>query len=397
MKQVGVTSCALSLLASGIGTGVLVVPYAMRSVGWGLMFTMTLVGAVISGMTTFILFLAATQDAQKEIELPLQGREAEQNARTVTYPELLVQNTSKTMGAVLDGVFVCQGIGTAVGNFIFINSFLQSLPGWPFPDRAMTIRLNALALFPLAIGKSAGVIARLGTFSVASILLLCFGILYRAPAVVAKGVVPIHMVAEGWYPKLPETLCLAVFAFHWHNTSVHSANLLASPTPRRCAIVVGGATGLLFIMYMIVAGAAYYSFGDTTQDNIVTMYDDSDPLFLAIRCILTLSVSTCMTANIYPARDSILLRLKLGSSMLSRMTVSALLLIGSSSIAIRVPQVKDVVSLVGGTLCASMMLIFPAAIARCLVPENVWKCGVALAVPFITYIELGGLGLIGDA
>jgi amino acid permease len=305
--QSGLVSTALVLLTSGIGTGVLVLPYAMKSVGYVVLMALLFGGSLVSFFTTLVLFIAATSDAapRTDIELALTkgtaqgtGHSETLEARSETYSGLVVKNSAPSVGVVLDSVFIFHGLGTAVGYFIFLAGFLTTFPFWPIKDTKTTIFILAAAEFPCILGRTASILSKLGSFSVTAMVMLIIGIMFRAPELAEARTTPIDAVAEGWLGKIPETLCIAVFAFQWQNTSVHAANLLRDPTPRRCAICIGGATTLLLGIYAVVAGSAYVSFGRSTEGNIVLMYPEEDPIFVVIRGCLILSVGACRCKHV---------------------------------------------------------------------------------------------------
>jgi amino acid permease len=403
--QAGLVSTALVLLTSGIGTGVLVLPYAMKSVGYVVLMALLFGGSLVSFFTTLVLFIAATSDAapRTDIELALTkgtaqgtGHSETLEARSETYSGLVVKNSAPSVGVVLDSVFIFHGLGTAVGYFIFLAGFLTTFPFWPIKDTKTTIFILAAAEFPCILGRTASILSKLGSFSVTAMVMLIIGIMFRAPELAEARTTPIDAVAEGWLGKIPETLCIAVFAFQWQNTSVHAANLLRDPTPRRCAICIGGATTLLLGIYAVVAGSAYVSFGRSTEGNIVLMYPEEDPIFVVIRGCLILSVGACMAANMFPARDAIIARLGVENTFMSRALVAGTSLTLTSMLAIVAPSVTEVVSILGGTGCTAMMLIFPSLVLKQVVSRTAWMWIVALATPFIIFIELSGLRLVGD-
>jgi amino acid permease len=405
-KQLGLFSCALVLLTSGIGTGVLVLPYAMKSVGSLVMILLLVGGSFVSFATTFVLFIAATAAyvPRNDIELSLTKGDADTSGhgetlepRTETYSGLVVKNSAPWVGVLLDSVFIFHGLGTAVGYFIFLSDFLTTFPFWPIKSQRTTIYILAVAEFPCVLGRTAAILSKLGSFSVTAMVMLIVGIMFRAPGLAEARTEPTDAVREGWLGRLPGTLCIAVFAFQWQNTSVHAANLLRNPTPRRCALCAGGATALLFCIYIAVAGSAYASFGRATEGNIVLMYPEEDPIFIVIRGCLIFSVAACMAANMFPARDAIINRLGVENGILTRVLVVGSALALTSSLAIVAPSVTEVVAILGGTGCTAMMCVFPCLVLKQVVSRTAWIWIVALATPFMVFLELSGLQLIGTS
>lgn len=49
-------------------------------------------------------------------------------------------------------------------------------------------------------------------------------------------------------------------------------NEMASPTVERCNKVIGSALFTAMVLYALVAGAGYYSYGDLVESNILVNY-----------------------------------------------------------------------------------------------------------------------------
>jgi hypothetical protein len=98
----------------------------------------------------------------------------------------------------------------------------------------------------------------------------------------------------------------------------------------------------------------------------------------------------------FPARDAIIARLGVENTFMSRALVAGTSLTLTSMLAIVAPSVTEVVSILGGTGCTAMMLIFPSLVLKQVVSRTAWMWIVALATPFIIFIELSGLRLVGD-
>lgn len=102
-----------------------------------------------------------------------------------------------------------------------------------------------------------------------------------------------------------------------------------------------------------------------------------------------------MAANMFPARDAIINRMGVENTFTTRALVATTSLVLTSSLAIVAPSVTEVVSILGGTGCTAMMCVFPSLVLKQVVSRTAWMWIVALSTPFMVFLELSGLGLVG--
>lgn len=176
------------------------------------------------------------------------------------------------------------------------------------------------------------------------------------------------------------TITLLIQAFACHNTLLPVYDELSHRTLDRMAWAVSTAMALAFSLYTCIGLAGYWTFGATTQDNILLSYtehlqwlEQAPMLAFGLRigqaCMASALLFTCPIA-LWPFRSCVLsvyLRLmhgqQLSSSMASygefvAMTVTIELLI--LTCAIFVPSVKIPLSIVGSVSGSLIIFIMPS-------------------------------------
>ena len=143
------------LLATGFGTGVFVMPFAMQEVGYAVFALVLVLSAAYSGGTTAILFLATRKKrlaalAAGSLETGLLSGRADAE---LTYNALLVDATHPCFAAVLDALIAVYCLGCVLSYFIFIPDFLQRIPFWPIEDPVATLVIVAAVTVSVSSGS----------------------------------------------------------------------------------------------------------------------------------------------------------------------------------------------------------------------------------------------------
>lgn len=412
MGEKSAAEVVILLFASGVATAVLVLPRAMSAVGYGVMFLLLASGGLISATTTWMLFMAAAQamaDAAKpETTLTKALLVAEGgNGHGVTpiagpsYGELLALATAPSMSILLDACLVIYTGGGIVTFYLFIASFVQDLPFWPEAlTHNITIILMAIVTFPATLLPSIGALSKLSNIVVVVLFCLSFSIWYRAPAAAAQRTEPLLAVAD--LDCAGPAFCIALAAFVWHNTCVAVAREIRDPTPARCAAIAFSATTLLALTYAFIAFGGYWSFGEELQTlpSILDAYPKDDPLFVALRIAMTCSLLVTADLIIFPLREScigLVRKIKPGyrTSPLGHGMWSFGIISVTSVLAIRFPVVTEVISVLGGTVCPFMGMIFPALISRLVLSRGPWILAMVALFSITGFLNLNAFGLVG--
>lgn len=263
-----------------------------------------------------------------------------------------------------------------------------------------TIILLAGITYPLTLYRNVGGLAKFANVVVGALFFMTLGIWVRAPAAAAARTSPVlafdDMSASG------SVLCICIYAFVWHNSCVTIARQLRDPTPYRCAGIALGATTLLCIVYFFIALGGYLSWGNVLlhTSSIIDVYDENDPLFIALRIALTASLIVAIGLNIFPLRESCCSLVRkvvpdYETSALSHAGWSFAIIGVATGTAILCPAVTKDITILGGTIGPCMCIIFPVLISKMILSRAPWIVALLIGVSISVFLNLSALGVIG--
>lgn len=410
------------LLSTGIGTGVLVLPKAMAAVGYAPMVGALVLGSLVSAFTTWILFLAVARYRRASLrEACLNDKLLETDPKirprldsdfvgaaiqtngcdSCSYSDLLAVALPPWSSVVLDVALIIYGIGACTTYFLFVSNFVHKFDFWPSElTQNRTIVLMGFVVFPLTLPSSVAGLARLAPISSIALVLMVVGIWIREPEASASRTAPVEAFAD--LQRMPAVCCICIYAFMWHTNCVGVARELNNPTSTRCAIVALGGATLLGLVYACIAFGGYLSWGENLlhANSVVEMYSNDDPLFIVIRVALTCGLMVGTPLNYYPVRESCagLVRFFKPDYTLSathRVLWGGSLVVFSVFIAIEFPDVVKIITTLGGTLAAFVMIIFPACIAKVVFSPKMWLLSLVLCLALGLFLNLAACGIIG--
>jgi len=437
---------AILLFAGGVGTGVLVLPNAMASVGYLTMFGLLAFGSLLSAATTWMLFMgvmhvraqklqqaglynggwaaspqggwAITPQVSRQVSsedgsgysplvenAPVSMSNPDQKRRALawgpSYGELLTAATCPAMSVVLDAMLLLYSGGAIVTYYLFLAGFVRLLPFWPEAvGQSETIIIMAVVTYPATLFRAIGKLAKLANIVVVVLFCMTFSIWFRAPAAASARTAPLEAVND--LDSSVAAFCICIYAFVWHTNCVIVARELNDPTPMRCAGIALGSTSLLCLVYALIAFGGYWSFGGDLQskNSIMDEYKIDDPLFIFLRLALTSSLLVSIDLNIFPLRESccgLVRKIVPGyeRSDTGHAGWSLFLIVGAAATAILYPGVTEVITFLGGVFGPFMCIIFPMLISRMVLSKATWLLALVTMVPLSLLLNLAGLGLIG--
>lgn len=394
---------ALSILcATGVGIGVLIMPKAMAAMGIVPMFWTLLLGGVVSGFTTFVLFLCGRRGMQCVRKPSFDDVvDAVKFPDGASYGEILVLASSPKMAALLDLIMLYYSIGAYVAWFIFLTQLLRAFEWFPSDtvSSSMTTCIIAVVTIPAVIQPSIGFFGKLAFLSPLSMLSLLCGIFYRLPERLETNMEPSYWYA-GDYSTAPAAICVTVFAVFWHTTCVSVVRELEDPTRARCGILAFGGAGVVAVFYFVVALGGYLSFGDAVGVNIITMYG-TDPIFVVCNAILFASLLVTVSVSIYPCRESVcgLLCFAFHGFEMTKFAggvVGVFVVTVSAFIAIICPSAAKVIALLGGSSATMLMVVFPAIMTYLVMSKTTSRLFALLSLPIGIWLNLAAYGVIGQ-
>eukprot|EP00928_Gymnodinium_smaydae_P050014 TRINITY_DN33627_c0_g1_i1.p1 TRINITY_DN33627_c0_g1~~TRINITY_DN33627_c0_g1_i1.p1 ORF type:complete len:415 (+),score=33.58 TRINITY_DN33627_c0_g1_i1:102-1346(+) len=392
-------NCVLLLFTTGIGTGVLVLPYTMSLVGWQPMMCLFLVGGLMSAATTAMIFESVDhiRKHRSSVLLSVDGRNAIANDAPITYGGALVASTDKPwMMIVLDVILILYSLGSVITYVIFLSQFLCSLPIWSLSQNLTKVLVCTIQC-PIMLADSIGVLSKFAPLSVLTLLVLTVVVLSECPHYMKNRVA--EVVPVGDLSKLPEGLCICIFAFMWHTNSVGIARELRRPSLAKSIGIALVACLILGLLYSLMALGGYLSFGADVSQNVVTMYPRDKPLFVCLRLALSCSILIACPANLMPMRESVITLVQKGApTFASRRVVRQALGILQVAIvlvfSILVPKVVALIKVIGGALATFLMLVFPAIIwGRLLYPNRFLMIATVVGAVAV-FLIISAVGLI---
>lgn len=398
-------SAVLLLLANGIGTGVLVLPKAMAAVGVIPMLTLITIGALISGFTTWILLLSVAkvmEDFERSQGPKLDGflDTGRKSLAGPSYADLLRMVTLPCAAPFLDMVVVIETSGALVTFLLFLVDFLQEMSFWTLSS-SMTILILTVAVYPATLLRRVGLLANLASLPLIALTFMAACIWLEAPVAASQRTSPVLAISD--LSRSPSVLCICVYAFLWHNNVVALGRELENPTTTRCAGVAFGATLLLGIVYFVLALGGYWSWGDALNfsTSITDEYAKDDPLFIAVRVALIVSLLVSTPLQVFPVRESCIGLLRQvvpehAPDAVGRAAWSFFILLAVSSTAIVFPHIVDIITILGGTLSCLMVVVFPVVISRLVFNTNVWLLSLVFGLLCGAFLNAAALGFLGS-
>lgn len=214
-----------------------------------------------------------------------------------------------------------------------------------------------------------------------------------------------------------EAFSLCVFAFNCHLNVVPVAGRLMRPTKTRIIKISSRVNLLQFCFYTLIGVSGYLSFLSDTPQDIIKGYNANDVMVVGGRVMLSLTMLVAIPLNVNPSVKSamqlydymsggepIAVQSPSASPRASpqaspessptmprapaitqegpappsrkaetfRITLTIMCAICEAGVAIVVPGVADVLSLLGATVATAMMLVIPAYCMGVIMPPG-WK------------------------
>jgi len=362
----------------------------MAVAGLGLGIIMLLIGAGLAYASTKVLMRACQQTGHD------------------TYAGLFAHCAGHRGGVILDAMLVVYGNGACVGYLVFVADFVPSLvklisPGAPawLMSRWLAILIAALIVLPMAVQRD---LAALRFFTPVSIMAL----MYMAMTVAVKSVYDMkeHTPAQGQIKlaipslNLPEAFSICVFAFNCHLNVVPVAGSMVRATKARIVKVSAMVNLVQLTFYLLIGVTGYLSFLQETPQDIIQGYAPGDIAVAVGRFMLTGTMLVAIPTNSIPTvRSGLQLfeqlcprvlgedpRLLADAGAVSaaasaeapattsptpsppfrpharlvRVLLSVCFLLIQAILAIIVPGVADVLSLLGATVATAMIMAIPA-------------------------------------
>ena len=406
-QQGSIWGTVFNMCSATLGAGALSLPYAIQHTGIGLGLLILLATSLATHLS--VLLLISAIDAT--------------NVRS--YEDLTVHLFGRGMGLFVEANIIIFCFGTVVAYTVTVGDILRPviemlpLAGWVracFSSSMSVGQVAAILVFwgclmlPLSLVDKMSALQCTSLFGVLSLMFLVLSVMAHASWSWAVDDGDENQDVKLWAPSLASfpAMSIIMFAFTCQVNVPSLYEELHHRSPARMRMVSVRAIGVCLLAYACIGIAGYVDFPESRHGNVLQNYDVSAndvasramiPSYLAI----TITVLVAYPVNVFPCRyalDMLLFRrlchLEKDPSRhkLLRHVGLTLLIAGSGLIiALYVPGINVVFSLMGGTGSAFVCYMLPAAFAWKLdVPEvrGLWGKAACLAL-FFTGLIIGAL------
>lgn len=390
----GIRHSTLTLCSTALGGGVLAVSYVMKVAGLGLGILMLVTGAGLAFASTKVLMRACQQTGHD------------------TYAGLFAHCAGRRGGVILDAMLVVYGNGACVGYLVFVADFVPAIvilisphaPAW-LASRWLAIVVAGCIMLPMVVQRD---VAALRYFTPVSIMAL----VYTAMTVAVKSAYRVneddpkrgHIRLAIPSLNLLDAFAICVFAFNCHMNVVPVAGNMVRATKARIVKVSAMVNLVQLTFYLLIGITGYLSFLQETPQDIIKGYAADDIGMAVARFALLATMLVAIPTNSIPTVRSGLRLIEhlcpgvLGEDPrlladaaaegaaasnggmpaeaprsppvtfspqgpragLVRVVMSVGFLFLQVILAIVVPGVADVLSLLGATIATAMIMAIPA-------------------------------------
>lgn len=402
----GVRHSFLTLVSTALGGGLLAVAFVMQQVGVGLGILMLAIGAMLAYLSTVALMRISTEIGE------------------CSFAGLFSYCAGQRAGPIIDTMQFVYGNGCCVNFFCFLSDFIPELvtvlapqaPGW-CSSRWLAITASAVVLLPMELQKELATLRHLTPISILALLYVagviaarCFHY-YSEHARTADRDEYGELKIIDFNVNTFSAFAICVFAYNCHMNVVPVAGHLVRPTKARIQKVAVWVNMLQLAFYILIGSSGYLTFLAKTPGDILKGFKDDDPFIAVGRGLLTFSMMVAMVMTMNPTvRCGLQIRdyfypenpyvqpspqnsprsspeaspqgspamssRALGEApprspgasglpmanepALPRLILTVVCMVVQALIAIVVPNVADVISLLGATVATAMMMVIPA-------------------------------------
>mmetsp|Transcript_43607 Transcript_43607/g.70151 ORF Transcript_43607/g.70151 Transcript_43607/m.70151 type:complete len:199 (-) Transcript_43607:275-871(-) len=138
---------------------------------------------------------------------------------------------------------------------------------------------------------------------------------------------------------------------------------LHRPTIRRMNRVAYGACTIAVVLYLVLAYAGLSEYGRELQEDILSNLGHRTVVTGMIQLLMAVNIGLCFPMNVYPSRFTIemLLFSESKPSAFRGNLISAIFVLSAALIAITLPKITTVFSIIGSTSAVLVSFVLPAA------------------------------------
>uniref|UniRef100_A0A0G4HKS3 Amino acid transporter transmembrane domain-containing protein n=1 Tax=Chromera velia CCMP2878 TaxID=1169474 RepID=A0A0G4HKS3_9ALVE len=294
------------MTASAIGSGVLALPWAVKSSGVVLGISIMALCGLVTNLTMTILMLAAVKTGCQ------------------SYADLLGLCIGSAAGPVIDILIFFEILLSVTCNFIFMGDFAAELltpfgvPSWMLETRNLII-LSLMIIWPLCIPKKMSVLRHVSGVSLLSLFYTACVVALQAPWFFGEAVEKADLaggethtggkqggvVLYRWGVGALKTFNIGTFAYFNHFNVIPVANEMKQPSIERIWSLSISCSTFLFIFFTVLATCGYLSWLEETKEDFICNYPLDNPLMQVARVLLFFVMVLIVPLQVYPMRASL--------------------------------------------------------------------------------------------
>mmetsp|Transcript_92929 Transcript_92929/g.161029 ORF Transcript_92929/g.161029 Transcript_92929/m.161029 type:complete len:473 (-) Transcript_92929:1485-2903(-) len=376
-------SSVFNLCSATLGAGALSLPMAFREAGVALCFSMLVIGAL---STVFSIWLLIDIYERTGIR---------------TYEESTQALAGRPMRMVVEVFTILFCYGTAVAYVIAVGDVMRPLEELSEHLTKPVVMIGFWALFmvPTSCLREVNSLRFTSFIGVLVMLYLMVAIsedTIHQFMVAPKSLEPVKAVSLGWTTILSMPVVLFAYTCQVNVFAIYDE--LEEREPRKMLKVGGYAMLLCLVVYSIVGIFGYARWGSQTHGDILTNYDfaTSPVLIKGTFVTMGLAITMAFPLNIFPMRPSLNLML-VGKPQLettaAHIIETLLIAISILLLALFVPGIDIVFSLLGSTASSLLCFIFPSYLAYC---AGTGEGSILVSLGMVLLVLMGlGIGILG--
>lgn len=292
-------SGVVTLLHTCCGAGVLAIPYAFKPFGFILGILMLLWCALCA-----------------LCGLLMQCRSAERVGHGEASFAVLAKKVHPTLAVAFDGAIAIKCLGVAISYLVvlgdllprFVQDVAPSAPHWLHTREFHITLVTLLIAAPLCFQRNLSALRHASYVAVSAVgYLSCLVLVHwLAPSQEirdSRGEVSIGLPHNE--PPILTTLPVFVFAYTCHHNAFTVINEQSDGKFESTRRVATGAIAAAFLLYLLIGGPGYLTFGNKIVGNIVRLYPSALSATIG-RGALVILVTLAYPLQCHPARNSVL-------------------------------------------------------------------------------------------